>query len=636
MSSDLNNFARTIRDDISAAAASAPDGHASQVEALTNIFIDDLSENGEIENGEVAHFQNGKMHVSGFGLSDAGDRLDLFLTIHTGEVPPKTIGASEVDRRFRPLFNFLQRAMDSGNPLYRSMSHNLPGRDMAQQIHDNRDTISTVRLHLFTDGLVKERALDSLQLGSLPVSLHVWDIQRLQRNQAHLQQPDPIVINLQSTYGVSLPCLEVTSSGQDYGACLTIFPGNILAQIYRDHGPRLLERNVRSFLQATGGINKGIRQTIREEPGRFLAYNNGISATASRVEFTTLAGGQRAITRIHDFQIVNGGQTTASLHRAMVKDRADLSQVHVQAKISVVDHQRMMEMVPLISRYANSQNKIEEADLAANDSFHVSLEQESKKVWTPAPTGVVQTHWFYERARGQYRDAEARLPTPARKKAFRKENPKDQKITKVDIARFINAWDGQPDTVSKGNQKNFAAFTVRMTSMGGAIVNRELFQRLVAMAILFGAATKMARAYPAYKANITTYTVAWLAARSAQRLDLDRIWREQAVPAGLLEVMQTVMTSVQHEINTQPDGANVTEWCKRPAAWQHISNLNIPDTAGLRDFMASEAISLLTAAPQAATPEPEDDAVEVEAPTAEPSSLVLMPFNQPPMEVAIE
>ena len=196
MSSELNSFARTIREDISAAAASAPDGQASQVDALTSIFIDDLSENGEIENGEVAHYQNGRMHVSGFGLSDAGDRLDLFLTVHTGEVPPLTVGVNDVDRRFKRLFYFLQRAMDSSKPIYRTMDTNLPGRDMAQQIHENRDTVSIVRLHLFTDGLVKERALDNLQLGSLPVSLHVWDIQRLQRNQAHLQQPDPIVINL--------------------------------------------------------------------------------------------------------------------------------------------------------------------------------------------------------------------------------------------------------------------------------------------------------------------------------------------------------------------------------------------------------------------------------------------------------
>lgn len=628
MSSDLINFARTIQDDISTVAASAPDGHASQVDALTSIFIDDLSDNGEVENGEVAHYQNGRLHVSGFGLSDAGDRLDLFLTIHTGAVPPQSISPSEVDRRFRRLFNFLQRAMDGATPIYRSMNPNLPGRDMAQQIHDHRDTISTVKLHLFTDGLVKERPLDDLRLGSLPVSLHVWDIQRLQRNQAHLQHPDPIVINLQSTYGTSLPCLEVNSTGQDYGACLTIFPGSILAQIYRDHGPRLLERNVRSFLQATGGINKGIRQTIREEPGRFLAYNNGISATASSVEFTTLANGQRAISRIHDFQIVNGGQTTASLHRAMVKDGADLGQVHVQAKISIVDHQRMMEMVPLISRYANSQNKIEEADLAANDSFHVSIEQESKKVWTPAPTGVAQTHWFYERARGQYRDAEARQPTPARKKAFRKENPKDQKISKVDVARYINTWDGQPEIVSRGNQKNFAAFTVRMTGMGGAIVNRDLFQRLVAMALLFSAATKMARAYPAYRANIIAYTVAWLVARSGRRLDLDRIWREQAVPAGLLKIMQTVMTSVQHDINTQPAGANVTEWCKKPAAWQHISNLDIPDTADLEEFMTAETINLLMAAPQAATQQPEEDAVSTSADFAEViPALALSPLN---------
>lgn len=617
MDSELINFATVIREDVSTAAAVAGDAAASQTWMLTQIFVDDLSSNGEIENAEAVHYQTGTMHVSGYGLSDAGDRLDLFVTVLTGSVPPVTVPAVEVRSRFRQLRNFLQRSLSTARPLHTTIDGGLPARDMAMRILEHRELLSRVRLHLFTDGLVRDQAIDDASVASLQVSQHVWDIRRLYRNQAHLHQPEPIVIDLQGTYGQSLPCLEMPGGGQDYGACLTIFPGTVLGQIYRDHGPRLLERNVRSFLQASGGINRGIRQTILREPGRFLAYNNGISATASRIDLVDLPDGRRAVSRIHDFQIVNGGQTTASLHRAMVRDRANLGQVYVQAKISVVDHQRMMEMVPLISRYANSQNRIEEADLAANDSFHVSLETESKRIWTPAPPGCQQTHWFYERARGQYRDAEARNTTPAQRRRFREENPVRQKLTKVDVARFINTWDGQPDVVSRGNQKNFAAFTVRMTAMGGVLVNRELFQRLVGLALIFGEAATLARAYPAYRANIVTFTIAWIARHTGQRLDLDRLWREQAVPPGLVEVMHSVMTVIQEQIVTQPAGDNVTEWCKRPGAWQHLSALEIAGVEPLQEYLVADPFQPLQA-PPAAEPmtdldgaEPGDDAGEL-------------------------
>ncbi|MFC5849272.1 AIPR family protein, partial [Deinococcus petrolearius] len=420
------------------------------------------------------------------------------------------------------------------------------------------------------------------------VTRHVWDIQRLHRHRAHQQQPQAIVIDLQAMFGQSIPCLEMPGGGQDYEACLAIIPGSVLARIYAEHGIRLLERNVRAFLQAGGGVNKGIRQTILKAPGRFLAYNNGISATASRLEYTTLADGRRAIRRIHDLQIVNGGQTTASLHRAMVRDRADLGQVYVQAKISIVDHRRMMEMVPLISRYANSQNKIDEADLAANDAFHVRLEQISHVVWAPVLTEGQQTLWFYERARGQYRDAEAQNRTVAQKKKFRGRYPARQRFTKVDVAKFINTWDGQPDVVSRGNQKNFATFTVRMGALGGVEVDRDLFEKLVALALLFREAGALARNYPAYRANIVAYTVAWLAEYTGRRLDLDRIWREQQVPQGLIDLMEQVMRGVQEAIVTLPGGSNVTEWCKKPRAWEDIRVLELLPTDALKVFISLE------------------------------------------------
>lgn len=592
METELIQFAARVRDDISTDVESPGEAGTHRAEALTRLFIDELIEdprNAPFEDGEVAHYQNTRMRASGFALSDAGDRLDLFVTIHRNAVPPEFIPPAEVQRAFRQLGLFLERSLSEDRPLHLSMEEAMPGYDMALRIHETRQYLTRVQLHLLTDGLVRDPQMTEVTIGGYRVDRHVWDIQRLHRHGAHHQKPQAIVIDLQATFGQCIPCLEMPGGGQDYEACLAIFPGSVLARIYADHGTRLLERNVRAFLQAGGGVNKGIRQTVLNEPGRFLAYNNGISATASRVEYITMPDGRRAISRIHDLQIVNGGQTTASLHRAMVRDRADLGQVQVQAKISIVDRQRMMEMVPLISRYANSQNKIDEADFAANDTFHVRLEQLSHVIWAPVLTDGKQTLWFYERARGQYRDAEAQKKTPAQKRQFRTRYPAKQRFTKVDVAKFINTWDGQPDVVSRGNQKNFAAFTIRMGQLGGVEVDRELFEKLVALTLLFREAGTLARAYPAYRANIVAYTVAWLAHRSERRLDLDRIWRDQAVQQPLIDLMSQVMTGVQEAIVTLPAGSNVTEWCKKSSAWAQIMELDLIPEEALAPFLGSAA-----------------------------------------------
>ena len=184
-----------------------------------------------------------------------------------------------------------------------------------------------------------------------------------------------------------------------------LVPGQVLRSIYSDFGSRLLETNVRSFLQARGKVNRGIRDTIAMEPERFLAYNNGITLTAEAVELHNGESG-KVVTKLHGLQIVNGGQTTASL-LASNRGRADLAQVYVAAKLIEIEAGDVHdELVRNVSRYANSQNRISEADFSANDPFHVRIEELSRTTWAPALEGTQrQTKWFYERARGQYQDA---------------------------------------------------------------------------------------------------------------------------------------------------------------------------------------------------------------------------------------
>ena len=250
---------------------------------------------------------------------------------------------------------------------------------------------------------------------------------------------DELIVDFASLVRGGLPCIEAGNASDDYSAYLCVVPATTLADIYDYFGSRLLEGNVRSFLTTKGRVNKGIRNTVLNEAQMFFAYNNGIAATASAITIEETDRGLRLLTAT-DLQIVNGGQTTASLASARRQDKASLERVFVPMKLSVVTPERSGEMIPLISRYANSQNRVSDADFFSNHEYHRRLEKISRRLWAPAKPGAQhETHWFYERARGQYVNEMAAL-SPGERRRYQQLNPRDQVVTKTDLAKAENSW----------------------------------------------------------------------------------------------------------------------------------------------------------------------------------------------------
>jgi hypothetical protein len=253
-----------------------------------------------------------------------------------------------------------------------------------------------------------------------------------------------------------LQCLQVPSIDELYDCYLAIVPGEILAKLYKEYSNELLESNVRAFLGQAGKFNKGIRDTIRTKPQMFLPYNNGITATAELVE-TKIISNQLLITKITDFQIVNGGQTTASIFHTQKKYKdADLSRIFVQMKLTVIkDKEQKNIEVPNISRFANSQNKVSELDLSSNNPFFIQIENLSRKKYVINPENKNQSVlWFFERANGQYRET-LNKQSAAQQRKFKEQNPTEKKFVKSDVAKFINLYDLEPHFVALGSQKNF-------------------------------------------------------------------------------------------------------------------------------------------------------------------------------------
>ncbi len=583
----LQEFAENLQQDVLALAES--EGNEQMLaDSFTQAVFDMLSEAGEFEAPLVCYHRATGMEVSGYAVDDDEGRLDLFLSIHTNVAPPETVTRQRVNVGFRRLRSFFDWCIKGR---YIDLEESSPVFDMALHIYQVRNDLTQVRLCVITDGRTTVETLPQDTLGDISLTMSLWDIVRLHR----LSTPErgSISIDFQERFGEPIPCLQAQSSQQGYRAFLALFPGAILRDIYADFGPRLLERNVRSFLQARGKVNRGIRDTISKEPERFLAYNNGITLTGEAVHLTG-EGAALAISRIDGLQIVNGGQTTASL-LATDRGRADLSEVYVAAKLIEIETGDVQdELVRTVSRYANTQNRITEADFSANDPFHVRLEELSRTTWAPAVGGTQrQTKWFYERARGQYQDARTSELTPARRRTFSEEHPTQQRFSKTDLAKFENTWDQLPHIVSRGAQKNFADYMVRLGERDQVVVDKLYFERLIAKGILFRTAERIVQRqeFGGYRANIVTFTIALLSRATSQGIDLERIWREQVLTPAMQEAIAKASHEV-HRIITNPPGArNITEWCKSEKCWDAVRTGASREAVGLirDDLLGADA-----------------------------------------------
>jgi hypothetical protein len=549
-------------------------GDEIQAVAFTDYMRQVLTDAGELDDGETALFHTDGpkgMSASGFAVSD----VDLLVTDFEPSLQVRSLTKLPLGRAFAAAHRFVSQVEQLADILEPAF----PVWGMCTALAEALPKAERVRVTLLTNARVRISPPPAQTLHSARVTHHVWDLDRLFRLERSGRSREPITIDLTALAGAPLPALGPKGVAGDYEAFLLLIPGGVLADIYEEHGPRLLELNVRSFLQARGKVNQGIQQTIRTEPHRFLAYNNGISMTASGVDWVDDGRGGTAIAKIHDLQIVNGGQTTASLHHARSKPRRDdmlLEGIHVQAKLSVVPEGNLMELVPRISEFANTQNTVKTADFSANHPFHIELQRLSRSTLAPAADGSQRsTRWFYERARGQYADAAANRRTLAEQKEFKAENPPSQMIRKTDLAKFELAWAQRPDLVSLGAEKTFREFMLRLGDRPAFTPDSDYFEQLVSKAILFHQTEVTIRDLKlgGYKSQTVAYTVALVSKRTAQQIDLGRIWKNQDIPEVLRSSLEELAPRVHATLISSAGTSNVSEWAKKDGAWQALQAL---------------------------------------------------------------
>ena len=575
-------------------------GSPSETECFTETVLAMFEEAGVVEE-PVQCVRSGRLgrlswEIAGWSFPASGEE-DLsegaILAVHyIGNIDSEVVGAEDLRRQFELAVNYIA-AMLAGRS--GEIANASDAADLGRTIFERRSRLRKIVVHLATDGLTQRlKEIGSETVGGIEVACSIWDIERLSRLSDPKQEEIDVDIPAINE-GKGLPCLQVPEDDPAYEAYLCVIPGTVLYQVYEQYGQRLLELNVRAFLSAAGKVNKGIRDTIRVQPDRFFAYNNGLALTARRVEVRQNEIGQSEIVRIVGLQVVNGGQTTASLHRAWKVDgaQAEVRKVHVQGKLTVIttaddDSDGFVDLVRSISKYANSQNSVKDDDLEANQPWHVAFEKLSRSVWAPD----AQSQWFYERSRGAYATTKLRTAsTRARKLEFERRWPRAQLITKTDLAKCWNAWAQRPEVVSLGGQKNFKQF---MASLDDQVRHPRLddaeFKRTVSRVILFRDITRVINQLkdriPAYRANLVAYMVSYLSFRMTGNIDFDRIWEKQAVPESVKEVVRGWAEPLYQQLTGSAEGRNVTEWCKKPECWTGVRSLDLRTDLDLSTFSA--------------------------------------------------
>lgn len=474
------------------------------------------------------------------------------------------------------------------------------------------EKIARIRVILITDGLMsgRIRTIPSGTVAGLKTTYEIWDQPRILDATLPERGSEDIRVDFTKWLPFGLPCLATRSSDETTRTYLAVIPARVLADVFDEYGSLLLESNVRTFLSARGQVNRGIQNTLAQEPAKFLAYNNGLTTTATAVELGSSTEGM-TIRGLDRWQIVNGGQTTASIAHFLRNNKsdADIDEVSVQMKLVTVSESDSATVVQAVAKYANSQNRISAADLFSTHEFHIRMEQISRRLKAPAKEGQqYQTGWFYERARGQWENARNARGSAGEQAKFELEYPKSQRITKTDWAKYDYCWNQHPDLVSKGAQSVFADYATNVDMQwtkndgkGADVYGDSYFRAGISKAILYETLRSQVlkqdwyKAAPGYLANIVAYAISRFAFElgvqfEGAHFDFIRVWQRQTISDLTLKALIGMAHAAQQHL-TDPSRpqANVTQWAKQQACWERFKKVNVLLGSGMRnDLVAAD------------------------------------------------
>jgi len=568
--------------------------------------LDTLQELGDIEGYELVDDGRDvgeRWRVDAFSEEDRNHQittgmLAIIISLYDQNDRQENLTKTELDKFLKKLQTFITNSLtkeideifelDGG-------AHNLATkiREVAQSDRPK------LRFYIISNRPLSSRIseLDKIVISSIEVDTHIWDLNRFYQLDLAGKERVDTDIDLSNS---PIPVLKASTGGNSIDIYLGAIPGNTLFNIFDKWGSRLLEQNVRSFLGATRPANKGMQATIKSVPEKFIAFNNGISAIADEVEIK-----DSKIIKMKNFQIVNGGQTSATIYR-MGKDKHSLDNIYIQMKLVIVKDEgeskegmfEKSDLLMKISRFSNTQSVVANSDFFSHHDYHRRMHDFSRRFLAPAKTNEpFQTYWYYERIRKQYQN-EINLKSTSDKNAFLKLNPKKQMLTKTELGKFIITFECLPHIVCQGGEYNFKKFQQIITDIwdkNESDINQFYYEKTIAKAIIWNNLFDHLRY--SKDLNITspskigTYAISLLIHKlneAGKELNYKEVWQLQDIPKNLLTLLVSICHEI-HRIATDEDRPveNVDSYLKKPALWDKVKVLTIEGVSSISNLFLS-------------------------------------------------
>lgn len=556
------------------------------------------------------------LKINSYAVNESGERLQLFIinenTIDEN-TPCEELMVSQkdfYDKQFKRVSRFVQKAtkghlneqMQDSDPI-RALVFKLSSADGIEQfdvieifqisftatVSFKSATPQPRRIHFENDVLnisyVGDRGIKTKKLLLLK---RVIDLNFLFSAIGSRGSREPLTINFDKTFGYSIEVIKAADENK-FSSYLCVLNADVLYDLYKHFSTRLLEKNVRSFLEFKG-VNKGIKETIKKEPEKFIAYNNGLTVTAIGAKVFQRKK-RTYIESLTDFQIVNGGQTTASIYFSK-KEGLDIKKVKVMAKINIVKKttdEELDELISNISKYSNTQSRVSNVDLRARNPQLVKLKSLSKSVITPSGF-----KWFFERAKGEFK-TKVRMKG-SNSNQIKREYPNDRRFSKEQLAKYYSAWGDKPYLVKKGGEKIFRYFIEQLCpnekAEDGVKIDRDFYEALISKIILFRRLEKIygqgKNSIGQLRSVVIPYTLSVVyfytdGGNNEVCFNLTKIWKQEGLEDDLTEYFRALMILMNDLIKKYSGSDDYGEYSKKKELWDDISCCT-----EIKQFMAND------------------------------------------------
>ncbi|MGB3724796.1 MAG: AIPR family protein [Glaciecola sp.] len=603
--------AKIARDDILNASLD-DDGFVEQSVILDEI-MPLLLETKVVDSEDISHAYyvspDNKIKVNGYSINNTGERLQLFivdesfLNLNSEEylISQRNVYEEQFKRAVRFVSSALQQKLEN-------IQESEPIRPLTSKLASEEGFVQfdVVEIFLITLSATvsfrgEEPQLRSIHFKEEPKSYthktdgkttktkeilyvrRVIDLNYLANVFASQGRAEPLKVIFKDVIGRNIEVIKAADES-DFESYLCVLDASILADLYKRYSSQLLEKNVRSFLQFKG-VNRGLRQTIKEEPEKFIAYNNGLTITATSAK-TGYHKKSLYIESLEDFQIVNGGQTTASIYFSS-KDGLDISNVKVMAKINIAKNSKAKDLDDLISKiseFSNSQSRVSRVDLRSRSPKLIQLKSLSETVLTPSGK-----KWFFERAKGDF-NTQARKSNNANK--LKETFPTERRFTKELLAKYYCAWGDSPHLVKKGGEKIFRLFieSIEPEDSNGIEIDRNFYESLISKIILFRNMEKIygqgKNAIGQLRSAVVPYSIASIymwSVLNENQFKLESLWKKEVLSEEFKEYLRQLLVLMNDLIKQYSLSDDFGEYSKKEELW-----LAIKDSAELNDFFASD------------------------------------------------